>query len=74
MQTNWVARKSVDADRIAKLFEEPLTTNQFTNGGAVTHHLEGLIRRLYEIDDTMSVIAVCNGSAAIHVLTSAIAD
>lgn len=54
------------------LLQEPLRTNQFTNGGENVRRLEEYIHTEFGIDDSKVVIAVANGSLAIHALTSGI--
>ena len=69
---NWIAKKGVDSDLVDSLLIEPLRTNQFTNGGENVKRLEEYIHAEFGIDESKAVIAVTNGSLAIHALTSGI--
>lgn len=68
----WIANKTIDHDLIIQLLEQCEKTNQFTNGGPNVALLEREIRKLFQVSDNKSVIAVTNGYAAIKVATAAI--
>jgi dTDP-4-amino-4,6-dideoxygalactose transaminase len=69
---NWIANKNIDINLVNSLLEEPLKTNQFTNGGANVKKLENYIKKEFKIDDTKAVITVTNGSVALHALSAGI--
>jgi dTDP-4-amino-4,6-dideoxygalactose transaminase len=68
----WIPSKHIDFGNVEDLLQESLKDNQFTNYGPAVRHLERVIRELFHIDDEKAVIAVTNGSVALHSLTSSI--
>ena len=70
---NWTEKKSVNVDDVNKLLNDSYATGRFSNGGPNVKKLENILRDKLEIDDNKSIIAVTNGSVALHCLASAIA-
>ena len=68
----WIAKKNIDTRIVEELLEEPLKTNQFTNGGINVLKLENFIKDKFRIDNNKSVIVVTNGSVALHSITKGI--
>lgn len=68
----WIANKGVDSPTVESLLQEPLRTNQFTNGGENARRLEKYIHDEFGIDDSKAVVVVANGSVAIHALASGV--
>ena len=72
MKINWVPDKKINTLRINNLINNSIKNNQFTNNGPNVQLLEQIIRDKLQIDNNKAVIAVTNGSIALHSLTSAI--
>ena len=70
---DWVPNKIINQKRVDKLMCESIKSGRFSNGGPNVQLLEQIIRRKLQIDDTKSIIAVTNGSVALHSLASSIA-
>lgn len=71
---NWVPNKSIDKGKVNDLLELSIKTNSFTNNGPNVQLLEKIIREKLCVDSNKSVIVINNGSAAIHLLTTAIEE
>ena len=69
---NWIPRKEIDHENIQELLKPSLEKNQFTNYGPNVQLLEKEIKQMFEVEDHKSVIAVSNGSVAIHILSAAL--
>ena len=61
-------KKKINYNIIKKLTNICLEKNQFTNNGDMVKNLENLIYDKLQIDENKKVIAVTNGSVAIHAL------
>lgn len=72
MKINWVPNKKINKKRINQLINKSLDSGQFTNNGPNVQLLEQVIREKLQIDYTKAIIAVTNGSVALHVLASSI--
>ncbi len=72
MEINWVPQKKINVKVVNDLLQKSQNINQFTNNGPNVKLLEQIIKDKLQIDDTKAVIAVTNGSAALHSLASAI--
>jgi dTDP-4-amino-4,6-dideoxygalactose transaminase len=69
---NWVPNKQINNNKINKLLQNSINKNQFTNNGPNVQLLEKIIKEKLQINDTKCVIAVTNGSVALHSLTTGI--
>ena len=69
--TAWLARKALDMADVTGLLNESVAANQFSNGGPCVTKLEREARGLLSVSEDRTVIATCNGSAALHALVSA---
>jgi dTDP-4-amino-4,6-dideoxygalactose transaminase len=69
---DWVPKKNIDGEKIAKLLDVCQLTGRFTNYGSNVQLLEKLITDKLQVDESKAVIVVSNGTVALHVLTSAI--
>lgn len=72
MKINWIPQKKINKKRVNQLMKKSTKTGQFTNNGPNVQLLEQIIREKLKIDETKAVIAVTNGSVALHVLASSI--
>tara|TARA_B110000037_G_C17017839_1_gene463995 strand:+ start:86 stop:1126 length:1041 start_codon:yes stop_codon:yes gene_type:complete len=72
MKINWVPNKKINKKRINQLINKSLDSGQFTNNGPNVQLLEQVIREKLQIDYTKAIIAVTNGSVALHALASSI--
>jgi len=72
MKINWISEKKINQNRVNQLIQQSSETGQFTNYGPNVKLLEVTIRDKLQIDDTKAVIAVTNGSVALHALASSI--
>lgn len=72
MKINWIPYKNIDKIKINQLINNSLQKGQFTNNGPNVKLLEQIIREKLQIDDTKAIIAVTNGSVALHALASSI--
>jgi dTDP-4-amino-4,6-dideoxygalactose transaminase len=72
MKINWVPNKKINNNIVDKLIINSLKDNQFANYGPNVQLLEKIIREKLQINNDKSVIAVTNGSVALHSLTSSI--
>ena len=72
MKINWIPNKIINQKRVNQLMEKSIKTGQFTNNGPNVQLLEKIIREKLQIDDTKAIIAVTNGSVALHALASSI--
>ncbi len=72
MKINWLPQKKIDTERINNLLRAPLISGQFTNYGPNVQLLEKTIREKLQINDSKAIIAVTNGSVALHALASSI--
>ena len=70
---DWVPNKNIDRERVNELMSESIKTGRFSNGGPNVRLLERVIREKLQISDSKAVIAVTNGSVALHSLSSALA-
>lgn len=52
----WIAKKNIDIRIVEELLEEPLKTNQFTNGGVNVLKLENFIKNKFRIDNNKNKI------------------
>lgn len=68
----WIAKKNIDYNLVNKLIKKSLDENQFTNYGPNVRLLEQIIKEKLQIGDDKAVIAVTNGSVALHSLTCSI--
>jgi dTDP-4-amino-4,6-dideoxygalactose transaminase len=68
----WLDRKPINRELIDQLLHQSQESNQFTNGGPGVKQLEETIRTLLEIDENKSIIAVNNGTSALHALVLAL--
>lgn len=69
---NWVPDKKLNGIKVSQLLKSSLLSNQFTNNGPNVQLLEKIIREKLEIDDSKAIIAVTNGSVALHSLATSI--
>jgi dTDP-4-amino-4,6-dideoxygalactose transaminase len=69
---SWVPQKTINQTRVASLLEASIESGQFTNYGPNVQRLEVLIRDTLKVDASKAVVAVCNGSVALHVATAAL--
>lgn len=72
MSINWVPNKKINQEKVNQLMEKSIETGQFTNNGPNVQLLEKVIREKLQIDDSKAIIAVTNGSVALHSLSSSI--
>ena len=72
MKITWIPNKKINKKRVNELMRKSIETGQFTNNGPNVQLLEQVIREKVEIDDNKAVIAVTNGSVALHALASSI--
>ena len=72
MEINWVPKKRIDINIVNNLINESQNKNQFTNNGPNVQLLEKIIREKLKIDNSKAVIAVTNGSVALHSLAKSI--
>ena len=72
MKINWIPQKKINNKKINDLIKKSLKNNHFTNNGPNVQLLEQVIRAKLQIEDTKAVIAVTNGSVALHALASSI--
>ena len=72
MVINWIPNKKINNKRVNQLINKSLENNHFTNNGPNVKLLEQVIREKLQIDDKKAVIAVSNGSVALHSLASSI--
>jgi len=68
----WVAKKNIDKNYVDKLLNDCIESNIFTNAGQKVEKLENFIRTKFKVDNSKCVVAVTNGSVALHSLTAAI--
>lgn len=71
-EIKWVPKKKINKSKVNILLKKCIETNCFTNNGENVKLLEKIIHEKLELDDTKVVIAVINGSVALHVLTTSI--
>lgn len=69
---NWVSNKSINGDKVNDYLKETLQTNQFTNYGPNVRRLEQIIHTRFKVNENKAVVAVSNGSIAMHILAAAI--
>lgn len=69
---NWVPKKTINNEKVNKLMQKSLETGRFSNNGPNVQLLENIIREKLQINDTKAVIAVTNGSVALHSLSTSI--
>ena len=72
MKINWLPQKKIDKERVNNLLKTSLNSGRFSNGGPNVQLLEQTIREKLQIDDSKAIIAVTNGSVALHALSSSI--
>lgn len=72
MTINWVPNKHVNIEMVNHLLKASIYSRQFTNYGPNSQLLEKKIREKLQIDNSKAIIAVSNGSVAIHSLASSI--
>lgn len=72
MNQKWINKKSINFRRVSQLLNNCQSTGQFTNGGQSVILLEDFVRNNFKIDDSKTVICVCNATVAIWVLCNAI--
>jgi len=72
MKISWVPKKNINKNRVDQLMKSSLKTNHFTNNGPNVQLLEQIIREKLQIDDSKAIIAVTNGSVALHSLAASI--
>ena len=63
----FIENKIYDHQRLAELLSLSITANHHANGGPVVHLLEGMIASLCKLTEHRRVVAVCNGTAALHI-------
>jgi perosamine synthetase len=68
----WINHKEIDFDNIQKILLSSIRTNQLTNYGPVVKKLEDFFRNKLKMSDDKCVIAVNNGTGALHALVSGI--
>lgn len=68
----WVPKKSINTELVASNLAKSAESNQFTNGGPCVKELELFVREKFGVDADKAVVAVTNGSVALHILSSAI--
>jgi dTDP-4-amino-4,6-dideoxygalactose transaminase len=68
----WLNRKAINYDRVQELLQISTDVNHFTNFGPVSTLLENIIHEKLEIAQNKVVIAVSNGSHALHAVVAAI--
>lgn len=71
MNINWIARKTINKDKVNNLIESSLKLNHFCNNGPNVELLENLIRDKFKVDDTKVIICVSNGTVACHAIYGA---
>lgn len=69
---DWVPDKKINTDRVCELMQESIISGRFSNSGPNVQLLERIIHDKLKIDKTKAVIAVTNGSVALHALASSI--
>uniref|UniRef100_A0A6C0JLL1 DegT/DnrJ/EryC1/StrS aminotransferase family protein n=1 Tax=viral metagenome TaxID=1070528 RepID=A0A6C0JLL1_9ZZZZ len=69
---SWVARKSINHERVKELLKKSIEKNHFTNGSPLVEMLENRIRETLKIEDSKAIICVSNGTAAIWAAVAAI--
>ncbi len=62
--------KNINQQRINELLKNSITSKQFTNNGPNVQLLEQTIGKKLQIDDSKAIIAVTNGSLALHSLAT----
>tara|TARA_B110000259_G_C14016747_1_gene401579 strand:- start:1177 stop:2217 length:1041 start_codon:yes stop_codon:yes gene_type:complete len=72
MKYSWISNKNINNTKVEHLLNTSLASNQFTNNGPNVKLLEKMIKEKFQIDDTKAIIAVTNGSVALHALASGI--
>ena len=68
MKISWVNNKNIDLEIINKEIINCLQTKHFTNNGKNVLELKKKIHTLFKLDDTKSVLLVCNGAMGINAL------
>ena len=72
MKITWLPNKNINTEKVNKLLQASLDTNQFTNYGPNVQLLEKIIKEQLQICDDKVVIVVNNGSVALQILASSI--
>lgn len=72
MVLNWVPNKKINQEKVNQLMKKSIETRQFTNNGPNVQLLEKVIREKLKIDESKAIIAVTNGSVALHALATSI--
>ena len=72
MKINWIPNKHINKQRVNELLQNSIETGKFTNNGPNVQLLEQVIREKLQIDDNKAVIAVTNGSVALHAIGTSI--
>lgn len=68
----WVANKVINKEKVDYYLNQTALTRHFTNYGPSVQILEQKVREFFDIEDNKCVIAVTNGSVAVHILAAAI--
>jgi len=72
MNISWVPKKSINLNKVEELLNNSISKNQFCNNGPNVQLLEQIIKEKLQIDDNKAIIAVTNGSVALHSLATSI--
>ena len=67
---NWVNNKNINLEIINQKINNCLQTKHFTNNGKNVLELKKKFHDLFELDDTKSVLLVCNGTMGLNALIS----
>ena len=71
-KVTWINHKEIKFSNIEKLLEKSIRNNHLTNYGPLVKSLESFFKNKFNIQDDKTVIATCNGAAAMHALVSGI--
>ena len=63
---NWISNKTINDTRINELLKSSIDTGRFSNNGPNILLLEKIIRKKLQITDDKDIIAVNNGTSALH--------
>ena len=65
-KVDFIENKVYDFQRISELLELSISQNHHANGGPITKILQQAIKSVARLSDNQMVLAVSNGTAALH--------
>jgi len=65
---NWVNKKNINLEIITNKIKDCIETKHFTNNGKNVLELKEKIHNIFKLDESKSVLMVCNGSMGINAL------